>query len=81
MYVLTKDEWYTEVCRQFDTDTLSVRRIRDLLKELAFLGVIEQEEHQDGRERGNYLQHRLIEDQAVVQDVLTTSHNTDFNAQ
>lgn len=74
-------EMYTNVCRQFDTNTLSDRRIRGLLKELAFLGVIEQEKHQDGRERGNYLQHRLIEDPTVVQDVLTTSHNTDFNAQ
>lgn len=63
-------EVYQRVCGQEGSDPLSSRRVRDLLQELAFLDVIEQQKHRGGKESGNYLQHTLIEDPTVVKEVL-----------
>lgn len=61
---------YQEICRQEGTDALSLRRVRDLLKEHAFLDIIEQSRHSGGSAEGSYTKHRLLEDSDVVRDVL-----------
>ena len=61
---------YKEICRQESSDTLSLRRVRDLLKEHAFLDIIEQSRHSGGSAKGSYTNHKLLEDPGVVRDVL-----------
>lgn len=61
---------YEQICRQETTDTLSLRRVRDLLKEHAFLDVIEQTRYSGGSAEGAYTKHTLLEDPEVVQNVL-----------
>jgi len=63
-------ELYEQVCRQEGSEALSLRRVRDLLKEHAFLDVIEQSRHSGGSADGSYTEHRLLEDPEVVQTVL-----------
>ena len=63
-------ELYEQVCRQEGSEALSLRRVRDLLKEHAFLDVIEQSRHSGGSAEGSYTEHRLLEDPEVVQSVL-----------
>jgi cell division control protein 6 len=63
-------EVYEEICRQENSDSLSLRRVRDLLKEHAFLDVIEQTRHSGGSAEGSYTEHTLLEDPDVVQNVL-----------
>jgi len=60
---------YEEICRQEGSDTLSLRRVRDLLKEHAFLDIIEQSVRA-GKCRGSYTEHQLLEDPDVVRKVL-----------
>jgi cell division control protein 6 len=67
-------EVYEQVCRQMGADPLSTRRVRDLLREHAFLDVIEQTRKSGGRAEGNYTEHRLLEDPEVVKEVLTSSY-------
>nr|WP_207890194.1 orc1/cdc6 family replication initiation protein [Natrarchaeobius chitinivorans] len=62
---------YEQICRQEGTDALSLRRVRDLLKEHAFLDVIEQSRHSGGSAEGSYTEHTLLEDPEVVRDVLS----------
>ncbi len=61
---------YEQICRQEGMDTLSLRRVRDLLKEHAFLDVIEQSRHSGGSAEGSYTEHTLLEDPSVVKNVL-----------
>jgi cell division control protein 6 len=61
---------YEQVCRQEGIDTLSLRRVRDLLKEHAFLDITEQSRHSGGSAEGSYTRHQLLEDPEVVRDVL-----------
>jgi len=61
---------YEQVCRQEGVESLSLRRVRDLLKEFAFLDVIEQSRYSGGSAEGSYTKHMLLEDPAVVKDVL-----------
>ncbi|MFC6942648.1 orc1/cdc6 family replication initiation protein [Salinirubellus sp. GCM10025818] len=63
-------EVYEEICRQENSDALSLRRVRDLLKEHAFLDVIEQTRHSGGSAEGSYTEHTLLEEPDVVQNVL-----------
>jgi len=65
-------EVYEQVCRQMDSDPLSTRRVRDLLREQAFLDVIEQARQSGGSAEGSYTEHRLLEDPKVVKKVLVT---------
>lgn len=65
-------EIYEQVCRQMDSDPLSTRRVRDLLREQAFLDVIEQARQSGGSAEGSYTEHRLLEDPEVVKKVLTS---------
>jgi len=62
---------YKEVCRQEGSDPLSLRRVRDLLKEHAFLDITEQSRQSGGSAEGSYTNHRLLEDPDVVRDVLS----------
>lgn len=61
---------YEEVCRQEGSDSLSLRRVRDLLKEHAFLDITKQARHSGGSAEGSYTNHQLLEDPEVVRDVL-----------
>ena len=61
---------YEEVCEQEGESPLSARRVRDLLREHAFLDVIEQADRSGGSAEGKYTEHRLLEDPDVVVDVL-----------
>ncbi|QWC20609.1 orc1/cdc6 family replication initiation protein [Halorubrum sp. 2020YC2] len=64
-------EIYENICRQEGSDSLSLRRVRDLLKEHAFLDIIEQSKHSGGSAEGSYTKHQLLEDPSVVKEVLT----------
>jgi cell division control protein 6 len=61
---------YEQICRQEGSDSLSLRRVRDLLKEHAFLDVIEQTRQSGGSAEGSYTDHQLLEDPEVLQNVL-----------
>ena len=61
---------YKQTCRQEASDPLSLRRVRDLLKEHAFLDVIEQSRYSGGSAEGSYTQHTLLEDPDVIREVL-----------
>lgn len=61
---------YKQICRQEGADSLSLRRVRDLLKEHAFLDILEQSRHSGGSAEGSYTEHQLLEDPDVVKKVL-----------
>lgn len=61
---------YERICNHLDIDILSVRRFRDILKEQAFLGVVEIEKINKGSAGGIHLQNRLIEDPQVVRETI-----------
>lgn len=63
-------EVYEGICDRNGTDALSARRVRDLLREHAFLDVIEQADRSGGSAEGKYTEHRLLEDSKVVIEVL-----------
>ncbi len=69
-------EVYENICRQQGSDSLSLRRVRDLLKEHAFLDIIEQSKHSGGSAEGSYTKHQLLEDPDVVRDVLIENTDT-----
>lgn len=64
-------EVYQQVCRQNGSDPLSLRRVRDLLKEHAFLDITKQTRHSGGSADGAYTNHQLLEDPEMVKTVLT----------
>jgi cell division control protein 6 len=72
---------YQEICRQEGTDPLSLRRVRDLLKEHAFLDVIEQSRFSGGSAEGSYTEHQLLEDASVVKNVLMEDDEIDSSIQ
>ncbi len=61
---------YKQICHHLDMDILSVRRFRDILKEQAFLGVVEIEKINKGSAGGIHLQNRFIEDPQVVRETI-----------
>ena len=61
---------YEQICRQEGSDSLSLRRVRDLLKEHAFLDIVEQSRHSGGSAEGSYTEHTLLEDAEVVKEVI-----------
>ena len=61
---------YEQICRQNATSGLSLRRVRDLLKEHAFLDIVEQSRRSGGSAEGSYTQHQLLEDPEIVKKVL-----------
>jgi cell division control protein 6 len=70
-------ELYEHICDSEGSEPLSLRRVRDLLKEHAFLDVIEQSRHSGGSAEGSYTEHRLLESPTVVRNVLTDSLDGD----
>ncbi|MDS0301149.1 orc1/cdc6 family replication initiation protein [Halogeometricum sp. S1BR25-6] len=57
---------YEDICGESGLETLSKRRVHDLLREWEFLEVLEITRTGGGRARGSYLQHRLLEDPSVI---------------
>jgi cell division control protein 6 len=70
-------ELYERICDSEGSEALSLRRVRDLLKEHAFLDVIEQSRHSGGSAEGSYTEHQLLENPDVVRNVLTDSLDRD----
>jgi cell division control protein 6 len=61
---------YRVICEAIDMDTLSERRFRDILKEQAFLGIVDVEKLNQGLAGGVTLKNRLIEDPDIVREIL-----------
>ena len=61
---------YQTVATAVEVQTLSERRVQEILKEQDFLNVIQSEKRGRGRGRGMYATHRLLEDAEVVRRVL-----------
>lgn len=59
-------ERYVETAEKLDVQLLSEHRVYELLKEQAFLGVVESTRTGGGRGQGSYLEHRLVQDTGVV---------------
>jgi len=59
-------ERYGETAEQIDATVLSEHRVYELLKEQAFLGVVESTRTGGGRGQGSYLEHRLVQDTGIV---------------
>jgi len=59
-------ERYQETVDTVDVSPISENRVYQLLKEQAFLGVLESTRTGGGRGQGMYLEHRLIQDPEVV---------------
>ncbi|WP_423746770.1 orc1/cdc6 family replication initiation protein (plasmid) [Haladaptatus sp. SPP-AMP-3] len=57
---------YQQICKQLDANVLSEHRVYELLKEQAFLGVVESTRTGGGRGQGSYLEHRLVQDTDIV---------------
>ncbi len=57
---------YATVCDDLNANVLSEHRVYELLKEQAFLGVVESTRTGGGRGQGSYLEHRLVQDTSVV---------------
>ncbi len=62
---------YQQICEQEGLNPLSLRRVRDLLKEHAFLDITKQARHSGGSAEGSYTEHTLLEDPDVIKDVLS----------
>lgn len=78
---------YKSLCDDVGLDPLSERRVYDLLKEQAFLGITEMNRTGGGRAQGSYMEHHLVEDPTIVKKViqeddrfaeLTYRERTDF---
>jgi len=63
-------EQYQLICKQIGMDELTERRFRDILKEQAFLGIVEIHKKNQGLAGGVNLENRLIEDPEIVKDIL-----------
>ena len=57
---------YEQTCQELGTTVLGEHRVYELLKEQAFLGVVESTRTGGGRGQGSYLEHRLVKDTDVV---------------
>lgn len=61
---------YQFISKQIDIDTLSERRIRDLLSEQNFLEILQTESRSRGRGKGRYNAHRLIDNAELVKETI-----------
>lgn len=59
-------ERYRVTAESLDAKILGEHRVYELLKEQAFLGVIESTRTGGGRGQGSYLEHRLVQDTGIV---------------
>ncbi|MFC7236977.1 Cdc6/Cdc18 family protein [Saliphagus sp. GCM10025317] len=57
---------YKRLCERDDSSHLKLRRVRDILSELEFLSIIEQERKWAGKGKGNYMENRLVDDPDVI---------------
>lgn len=57
---------YKRLCERDGSDHLKLRRVRDILSELEFLSIIDQERKWAGKGKGNYMENRLIDDPEVI---------------
>ncbi|MFD1514204.1 Cdc6/Cdc18 family protein [Halomarina rubra] len=57
---------YQEAAEKTNATVLSEHRVYELLKEQAFLGVVESTRTGGGRGQGSYLEHRLVQDTDIV---------------
>jgi len=57
---------YRETAAKVGANKLSEHRVYELLKEQAFLGVVESTRTGGGRGQGSYLEHRLVQDTGIV---------------
>jgi cell division control protein 6 len=57
---------YERICERNGVDALKVRRVRDLLSELAFLSLIEQERKGRGKGKGAHTVNQLVDDPDIV---------------
>lgn len=57
---------YTETAEKIDANVLSEHRVYELLKEQAFLGVVESTRTGGGRGQGSFLEHRLVQATGIV---------------
>ncbi|WP_440770632.1 Cdc6/Cdc18 family protein [Natronorubrum sp. DTA28] len=57
---------YKRLCERDQSDHLKLRRVRDILSELEFLSIIDQERKWAGKGKGNYMENRLIDDPEVI---------------
>ena len=57
---------YEETTKKIDANILGEHRVYELLKEQAFLGVVESTRTGGGRGQGSYLEHRLVQDTGIV---------------
>ena len=72
-------ERYKAIAQQVDATVLSEHRVYELLKEQAFLGVVESTRTGGGRGQGSYLEHRLVQDtEIVLKSVLRDSRLEDL---
>lgn len=62
---------YQSIVEKLDMDSLSERRVQEILQEQDFLNVIESETKGRGRGRGVHTKHRLLEDSEIVRRVLS----------
>jgi cell division control protein 6 len=70
---------YKETAEKIDATVLSEHRVYELLKEQAFLGVVESTRTGGGRGQGSYLEHRLVQDtEIVLKSVLRDSRLEDL---
>lgn len=70
---------YKQTAQKIGATVLSEHRIYELLKEQAFLGVVESTRTGGGRGQGSYLEHRLIQDtEIVLKSVLRDSQLEDL---
>ncbi|WP_207592313.1 orc1/cdc6 family replication initiation protein [Halomontanus rarus] len=59
-------ERYKRTTERLEASVLSEHRVYELLKEQAFLGVVESTRTGGGRGQGSYLEHRLVQDTDIV---------------
>jgi cell division control protein 6 len=72
-------ERYRRACEAVGANVLGEHRVYELLKEQAFLGVVESRRTGGGRGQGSYLEHRLVKDTDVVlKSVLRDSRLSEF---
>ncbi len=72
-------ERYRGTCDTLGANVLGEHRVYELLKEQAFLGVVESRRTGGGRGQGSYLEHRLVKDTDVVlKSVLRDSRLSDL---
>ena len=68
---------YGFISKQINIDTLSERRIRDLLSEQNFLEILQTESRSRGRGKGRYNAHRLIDDAELVKETVLEDERFD----